>query len=217
MIEKLPNGLKFDVRKGTNDHDIIWACCVEDEYRLAAYLKPGKLVFDIGAHVGGVAVWAASRGCTVVALEALQENAEALVRNAGLNGVGMTVAVGAMGTDTVSFDYEKNGYDQPQVHRFIGNLVGSGGHTERVVTQYKLGELVEKYGTPDILKIDCEGGEWAALADPYIYGIPRIVGEWHGGPEGQPGIGAIDPLLGHYSITRTNGDDSCGNFIAERL
>ena len=50
-------------------------------------IKPGEVMFDIGANVGGYSVLAATRGVDVIAFEPEAENYALLVRNMVLNGV----------------------------------------------------------------------------------------------------------------------------------
>jgi hypothetical protein len=63
--------------------------------------------------------------------------------------------------------------------RWVGNLGGHGGRTIRT-DRVTLPQLIEMAGGAiDVLKVDCEGGEWSLLrAD--LSPVRVILGEWHG-------------------------------------
>lgn len=50
-------------------------------------MKPGEVLFDVGANVGGYTVWAGSKGVTTYAFEPEAENYTLLVRNMALNNL----------------------------------------------------------------------------------------------------------------------------------
>ena len=123
----LRNGLRFKTRPGTSDFNTVNACSAEDEYLLADVLKPGMLVYDIGAHIGGVAVWAASLGCRAVAVEPIPENCDLIRENAEMNNVAVTVVNAALGDPPqLLLRYMWNGEGRPRqedevakIHSFI--------------------------------------------------------------------------------------------------
>lgn len=184
MISRLPNGLRFHIRPGTTDFNTVFACAQADEYGLAGLDVEGKLVFDIGAHIGGVAVLLAAQGARVIAVEAVPENCEQIHENAQLNGVAERVEVvnAALAPTGAKLVYGWRADASQIEHRFIGNVlddVGEGEYDVHPVLTCTLSDLVEDWGTPDILKLDCEGGEWCAFEDTALAAIPLVVGEWH--------------------------------------
>lgn len=207
----MPNGLIFDIREGTTDWNTVNACAVEDEYDLADVPVEGRLVYDLGSHVGGVAVWLATRGAIVVAVEPVPENAWQVEQNAILNGVCHRVQViqAALGTAQVSLGPEGD------AHEFIANS-GAGERTIPVKT-ITFSELVSRYGAPGIVKLDCEGGEWAVFDDPAIQNVPLIVGEYHDDIAGGTGKNRLDipKLLPCHNVT-CDENLTFGAFRAER-
>jgi FkbM family methyltransferase len=118
-------------------------------------LRPGATVFNLGAHHGVVALRLAAEvapGGIVVAVEANPVSAAAAQRNAALNSdfpiIVENVAVGATsGTIQVSSDWGSQS-------------VGAGEHRIPLVT---IDELAARHGSPDVVYIDIEGWEQAAL------------------------------------------------------
>src|SRR5205809_368265 len=88
----------------------------------------GKIVFDVGAHIGSIAVWCAVRGGYAVAVEPVPENAEMIRRNALLNDVSSRVlvcecAVGEEGEVPVYWNW--SGDANLDHHTWIGNVGGA--------------------------------------------------------------------------------------------
>jgi len=223
----LKNGLRFWTRPGTSDHNSAIACAQEDEYGLQGYGLKGKLVFDIGAHIGGVAILATYLGAYAVAVEPVPENVEIIRANAMLNGFGVQVLAGAVGTDMISYGWTGEGLwgeETGAVHSFIGNT-GLGLEREGyvpsrtlAVKRYTLEDIARLVGvTPYLVKLDCEGGEWSALAEPIAKEIPVLVGEYHGWDGASVGaeefFGATERILDLIGDTHEVNfpDDQVGN------
>lgn len=210
-VQQMPNGLLFEIRPGTTDWNTVNACMVADEYELADVAVERALVFDIGAHVGGVGVWLATRGAQVICVEPVHANAWQVSNNAALNGVEnrVTVVEAAIGTDTISLGPEGD------AHEFIANPTGGDGMRPVEVVQVSFSALVEAYGAPSIVKLDCEGGEWAAFKDDALRSVPLIVGEYHDDFTGSGCTAAdIARLLPEHAV-QTTGTPTFGAFRAE--
>jgi len=200
--------LQFYLRHGTCDHNSVHSCCVDDEYDFADVDVRDRLVFDIGAHIGGFGVWLATRGARVICVEPVPENAEMIRSNATLNGVWHLVTVvqaaaGKSGEQVVRFNFAAlRGWNKmvsecPELglkhdkqrrtsishHASVGTTGGVAPvdltYDEMTVQSLSLSELAEMFGVPDIVKIDCEGSEWSILSDPAAPLVSLLVGEWH--------------------------------------
>jgi len=123
----------------------------------------GKTVIDVGAQAGDTALYFASKGAEkVYAVEPIQTNFSALIRNLQLNPalsgkiIPIKVAVGQSGKLLLKYDPSPTGLS--------GNASGFSdkGKVTEEVESYTLGDLLEKQGIPsvDVLKMDCKGCEW---------------------------------------------------------
>ncbi len=202
---KTPNGrqVTFTCRDGTNDANIAislnsWDGEIVDEYRMKGRQLSGWAI-DVGAHIGGLAVSLAldHPDLRVLAIEGVPENAALAVENAARNGVADRVTViqafaAAPGTKSgvCHYGYRKvDGVDDGYImaHRFIGGTWGNNGEDGApefnvTIPAVNLDGLLEQYGIDDvaILKLDCEGCEWAFLDTPVVAKVQTIVGEYHG-------------------------------------
>ncbi len=165
---------------------------LHDEYELQ-WVRSTGLMIDVGAHIGSVCIafLVDNPEARAIAIEPLPENLDMIAMNAASAGVTdrLTVlpkAVGDGKPTTIRYGND--------VHEFIGNIRGSEGPIRTVPTltfrQVVNGQQV------DLMKIDCEGGEWPffASAKPAdLKRVKRIVGEYH--HEGS------DRLLGYLEGT----------------
>jgi len=192
-------GINVAVRDGTCDHDIANSVIWEDEYQLRNHAVCGGVFADIGAYCGHASLFLAMMGMTGVALEPIPENVEMIGQNMALNGQVDRVQVvqGCLGGDNVFWNCTTS---QGNMHRFIGNSFGSesGGSKALAVRSVTLEELLEPFDHIDLLKTDCEGGEWALVNSPHyvLAKVELIIGEFH-------------PVLGDYEkfIGQVHGFD----------
>lgn len=186
------NGVDLVVRSGTFDEWI--ALEVQKVYfpELIDYTSLERVV-DIGAHIGTFSAWVKHQApaAKIVAIEAMERNAELLRLNTnGKRGHDITVLVGRAG-------YTVGDYDViiPRVNSGGYTLVRKGG--PEVVRRGETIALEREYegrmiplsealallgGNPDLLKIDCEGGEFDVLLNAPIIDVTAfrwIVGEYH--------------------------------------
>ncbi len=187
-------------RNGTNDLRVLEACIVHDEYNFAKLLPPlggnQRVAIDLGAHIGGATLALISAGYFVRAIEPIPDNVAMLRKNLALNGWDKSCAVhpeaaGAKGSKVaVSWGGAPNGGDRAlERHRFIGSVDGSTesrAHSVEVTT-VSVPELIRRHNVVDVIKTDCEGGEWDAFSVPrgtsksVLDKISLVIGECHGG------------------------------------
>jgi len=123
-------------------------------------IRPGSVVFDIGAHVGFHTLLASTlvgpQG-KVVAFEPMPENINYLKRHLQLNQIKNVSVMEAAVSD-------HDGTTRFEMHacRFQGRLASQGGLSVRVVS---LDHLIatREIPSPDYLKIDVEGAEFGVL------------------------------------------------------
>lgn len=140
-------------------------------------LKPGATVFDLGAHQGVVALMLGNEvgsSGKVVAVEAVPHNAEAAKRNRDLNEMPwveiLPVAVAAVDGSLV-------------INRGLNAQAATASDYAGTleVPTVTIDTLMERYGKPDVIYLDVEGMELAALegATKALQGMPDVFVEVH--------------------------------------
>jgi FkbM family methyltransferase len=120
-------------------------------------VRPGMIVWDIGANVGLFAFAAAALGAQVLAVEGDTWLANLLHRSALLNGLPVTVLPAAV-ADT-------NGIGKMHLSdqgRASNSLQAAGPRDQSIIT-VTLDWILEHFPAPQLIKIDIEGMECAAL------------------------------------------------------
>jgi FkbM family methyltransferase len=176
---------------------------VKDCYGVVERFRPGARVIDVGANVGIFTMWAAAHRCDVLAVEADPDLYVALRENIIVWGYRTITPVhAAVGHGSASMDDSNcprtiEGGDVPGV--MLDELISwtSLDGDERV----------------DILKIDCEGCEEAALlgaSHELLARVDYITAELHGPPAWNPGVD-VEKIVAHVAVThdveyRLDGD-----------
>lgn len=221
--------------RGSTDIRVYDEVVVNDDYGVRALVAQGfspRLVFDIGANVGAFVRVAAAAWplATIVAVEADQANADVLDRNVAdiriqaeqdririvraalMPGCSSAVVYGSSTRPEMTasrFCVPDTGVAEPP--RIVGD--GSAYPYENYrpvgrIAATTMRALVAEHGTPDFIKLDCEGGEvaWLSADDEAFPPAARIAGEWHD----RNGAAAFRALLTRRYPERTFEFKDCG-------
>lgn len=116
------------------------------------YLKPGSIVYDLGAFKGVLTVQFAKMGYEVIAVEASTRNyPDLLINTTSLKNV-------------TCINKAIHETDKGLVHTRFNDCLGLD-HPEQPIDYISLNTLIEKYlfPTPDFIKMDIEGMETVVL------------------------------------------------------
>lgn len=195
-----------------DDRVVIGEVWTENVYRVGAdTIRPGEQVLDLGANVGAFTVLAARLGGTVTAVEPDPRNVDALLDNLDANSATARVITGAVGAGRVGFG-RFEGHDEPDGRGVV--IPGSGD-----VAMHSIAALLQP-GVDAVVKMDVEGGEWAALrhiGDETLGVIRYLTMEWHAPvPDGE--LGRLVQRLSETHHVDIIGRPSAGGMLyADRL
>ncbi len=174
-----------------------------DAYRLDLLAARGLrdvAWLDVGAHVG-TATLAASRALglhQVVCVEPSPMSVQFLRRNLAANGVSADVVEGAVGAEP-GWAVLREGSSASCENRLLGQNDPDAKHGKDVPV-VPLRELLEKVtGSPLVVKMDCEGGEWAALGSvgtADLRNVSALIVEYHPVPESRGWSWLAEDLVG---------------------
>lgn len=162
------------------------------------FVRPGDLVFDVGANVGNVSEVFIGLGARVVAIEPSPNLAREIRRRCGRRVTVETVALGAepghaplligkhSGHSTLSAEWA---HAAPTADRWAGTI-------EVPVTTLDL--LFQRYGLPAFVKIDVEGYEDKVLAGLTL-AVPALSFEFQAAYL-TPATACLDRLSGAYEF-----------------
>lgn len=216
-------------RENQCDCGILTSCIQQDEYMLQAHrLGPGMTAVDLGANIGAVTMALASLGVNTVAVEMLPENVNLLEQNLARNNLDATVVSAAISDEnnkTVRAYYGDPETAKGRGHFFIGEMSEYPrlGPTERRsfidVPTLSISSLFYRYQIKHChyMKVDVEGGEWAAFKDLNIATLKSIDilhGELHPRYPGEPlSHGDLLPCLKGCFIDVSEKFDPVGSSI----
>lgn len=214
------NIVQMAMRPDTADEPVISSTSIADEYGVKDFdLQPGELFLDIGAYIGsvGMAVAADFPEAKVVMVEAVPENVAVISQSIAVNGwsdrvwVYNSAAAAKSGHTIIKYGAGEGDSSYQKDNRFVGNLGALNETHDLKVGNITLSQIVKLHGMPAIIKIDCEGCEYAFLSDKSVAGVRYIVGEWHHG-----GWEKILSLLGRTHNVKVDDDPVVGLFWATR-
>jgi len=186
---------KFKIRENFFDENILKGETKHGHYDMP---KHPKVVIDIGAHIGGTSILAASLGATVYAYEPEKENFDLLVENVKLNGLEDKIhcfnkGIGNPGERKLYLNNINSG---------CFNLYNETGQTETVeIISFKQAWEENNIKHCDLLKVDCEGCEYEfipSIPKEWFKKIDQITMELHLKEEDR--IGLIEYLRRFYKV-----------------
>lgn len=171
----LPNGMR--VHKHGDTAVIIKEIWEEQSYQNLRDVGANDLVFDIGANQGIFALYAASKGAKVYAVEPDPANFAILQNNIAINGLNEKIipincAVASEAGSLTLYIPERNGQTLTGLITTTKEIskqyldMGITALRELQIEALRLSDLFDKYKiqTIDLLKIDCEGAELDILS-----------------------------------------------------
>jgi FkbM family methyltransferase len=124
---------------------------------LLTMVRPDDLVFDLGASAGSFSLAAAARGGRVIAVEASPRRADHLRLSATVNGLSSIAVVHA----AVGRMIGRSRYLTRRADRRV--VEGSSSNDLVEVAATTVAELVDRHGSPDLVRIRIPGWEIDAL------------------------------------------------------
>jgi FkbM family methyltransferase len=227
--------LNVHYRSDSNDRSVLESCLMMDEYNFAKLLpvrnveRDGRgVAIDIGAHIGGATLALISAGYDVVAVEPLPPNIEVMRLNLESNGMVDRCRILSQpfgernGSVVVSWGEPTWAGDKSlHHHRYIGGT----GHTDSrahniTMDTISLSEITARYNHIDIVKTDCEGGEYTGFRLPEqpfteLDKVDLIVGELHHGRSSSDFMGILGPQF--KDITSEFPVDQVTHIVARRI
>jgi len=206
------DGLVITIRRNFMDAAILGEVFLDESYVRGLVLPDRPTVVDIGGYIGDFALFAAKRlnARRVVVCEPSPRNWDLLQKNVANNSYGDRIEmVNKAVTDgeDVMMNVEASDRGQARVSAY-----GPGDVPRQRIPGVSLASLMESHGldTIDLLKIDCEGGEYAILSGTPSEALKRIrniVFEFHEIDGFQAKLDAVKRRLASegYSL-RVHGD-----------
>ena len=149
-------GLRLVLDFDQDGERAIWLNTYEPwvQHTLTEVIRPGHLVFEVGAYIGTYALMIRrlAPGARVIALEPDPRNRRRLEENLALNNADDVVVL----PDAVGAEEATVAFTSAKMH-------GSIGEGNEQVHTTTLDELARRYGTPDLVLMDIQGAEAAAL------------------------------------------------------
>jgi FkbM family methyltransferase len=165
------------------------------------FAAPGAKVWDIGANLGCFGFSAAGRGASVLMVEPDPYLVHLLMRSRGLNpGLEVDIVAAALSDarGLSALEIASGGRAANRLAEFGGNRAVHGRTISRLWSPViTLDELFDRFGRPDLIKIDVEGAEAAVLrgANRLLAAKPVLIIET--GNETEAEIAAILSAAGY--------------------
>jgi FkbM family methyltransferase len=158
------------------------------EKMLTSHLRPGFVVYDVGAHIGILALIAArvvGREGEVIAFEADQGNAERITEHARRNSMPqIEVVENAVWRTNGSLRFERASSQSSRNQGAVVSGTTKDGSETIEVQSVSLDEFARTHRPPNVIKVDVEGAEYAVLegGDRLFSSVkPLLICEVHNG------------------------------------
>lgn len=201
--------MNITFRQNTWDSEIWRAVYELNEYRVNRF--SGKVVVDIGAHIGSFSRLANDNGASAVyAFEPDPENYEVLCKNVE----GTIISAYNLAVYSVSGMCVKSDSSYIPANTGGCNMILSHNGARTI----SMDDIIDLAGYIHILKMDCEGGEYPGLLKcTKLDRVDSIVGEYH-----RHLTGTIEDLKNHlnengFSVGTEPTENGLGHFLAVRL
>jgi len=178
------DGLTITMRQNYGDATTVAEIFLDDCYVRDITLPPNPVVIDVGGFIGDFSLYAVKRlnACRVIVCEPSPRNWALLLKNIASNGyedriVPVNKAVTDGGNAMMNIDV-------PDEYQCMVSAYGPSKQPLSAVTGTSLSQLLRDHRVEgvDLLKIDCEGGEYAILESTpsdVLIRIRNIVFEYH--------------------------------------
>jgi FkbM family methyltransferase len=186
VVLQTHDGLKITIRRNITDARIVREIFFDKPYLqyLSVPLRLNPTVVDIGGYIGDFTLYAARYldAAHVVVYEPVAENFAILRKNVETNGLeGRVTAVNKAVSNSNEVVLNVQAKDAGELHVSAYWYADS---PKRSVPAVTIAGLLEEHGlgAVDLLKIDCEGGEYDILTDvprSVLDRIHNIVFEYH--------------------------------------
>jgi FkbM family methyltransferase len=184
VVLRTHDGLNLTIRQNVWDARIVREIFFDRPYVRRFTPPPGSTIVDIGGYIGDFSLYAAKylRAGRVIVYEPTVENFAILKQNIANNGyedriVAVHKAVGGSNKVLLNVQIQEG----EEVH---ASAYWYQGAEQRAISSVTLSELFDEHrlDSIDLLKIDCEGGEYdilAAVPDQLFERIRALVVEYH--------------------------------------
>jgi FkbM family methyltransferase len=224
-VFSLRGGISFITPRDVDFELLFREIWVDEVYGQAGVRIPsGATVIDVGSNIGMFSLWAAtrSRDVKVIAVEPSVRMCEFLRRNAAINKSRITVVQAACGgAERRTILYSPNGEETKNTlsPRSPHGQLRSLGEVE-VISLERLFLRFDLHNC-DLLKMDCEGGEYEILLNAPVDVLRRvrqIALEYHLGFDGEHKPEELEEFLGHngFQVTTRAADGQTGYLYARR-
>lgn len=196
------DGLQFTVRKNCMDASILAEVFLDRDYVRGFKIGPQPVIVDIGGYVGDFAIYAARYlgASRVIVVEPSPDNWRLLKKNVADNSYTDRITPLQMAvTDGSPVLMDLDAPERAQA-RVCANYCGQPKAQLTSVPGISLGQLVQDFQLDriDLLKIDCEGGEYVILLTApaeVLAKVKNIVFEFHEIPGYQEKLNAVKKRL----------------------